>query len=168
MLSLAVVLDAHRRRVVGWALAEHRRSELVIAAVDRAMWRRRPKRSVMSVIPHADQGSQSTRLAFGRRLREAGLVGSMGSRGEGFANALAERCFATLDCELLARQRFPTRNAARHALFESIEGCSNTHRRHSALGSVSPAADKRKWTAPDQITEPRSVHRNGATPVHRL
>src|SRR4029450_5556059 len=104
-LYLAVVLDVHSRRVVGWAMADHLRSELVIDAVDMAVWRRRPTEGV---IHHSDQGSQDTSLAFGRRLREAGLLGSMGSRGGGFANGTAERVFATLACELLARHRFPT------------------------------------------------------------
>ena len=114
-LSLAVVLDAHSRRIVGWAMADHLRSELVIEAVDMAVWRRRPTESV---IHHSDQGSQYTSLAFGRRLREAGLVSSMGSRGDCFDNATAESFFATLECELLARHRFPTRSAARLALFD--------------------------------------------------
>ncbi len=148
-LYLAVVLDAHSRRVVGWAMAEHLRSELVIDAVDMATWRRRPR---PGVIHHSDQGSQYTSLAFGRRLRDAGLVGSMGSRGDCFDNALAESFFATLECELLARQRFPTRNAARLARFDDIEGFSNTHRRHSALGYLSPAADERRWAIPTEVT----------------
>ncbi len=76
----------------------------------------------------------------------------MGSRGDCFDNALAESFFATLECELLARQRFPTRNAARLALFESIEGFSNTRRRHSALGYLSPAAYERRWSLPQQVT----------------
>jgi putative transposase len=130
-LYLAVVLDVHSRRIVGWAMADHLRSELVIEAVDMAVWRRRPTEGV---IHHSDQGSQDTSLAFGRRLREAGLLGSMGSRGDCFDNATAERVFATLACELLARHRFPTRSAARLALFDDIAGFSNTHRRHSALG----------------------------------
>jgi len=141
-LYLAVVLDAHSRRIVGWAMADHLRSELVIDAVDMALWRRRP---TQGVIHHSDQGSQYTSLAFGRRLREAGLVGSMGSRGDCFDNATAESFFATLECELLARHRFPTRSAARLALFDYIEGFSNTHRRHSALGYLSPAAYERRW-----------------------
>ena len=122
-LSLAVVLDAHSRRIVGWAMADHLRSELVIEAVDMAVWRRRP---TPGLIHHSDQGSQYTSLAFGRRLREAGLVGSMGSRGDCFDNATAESFFATLECELLARHRFPTRSAARLALFDYIEGFYNT------------------------------------------
>jgi putative transposase len=148
-LYLAVVLDAHSRRVVGWAMAEHLRSELVIEAVDMATWRRRPP---PGVVHHSDQGSQYTSLAFGRRLRDAGLVGSMGSRGDCFDNALAESFFATLECELLARQRFPTRNAARLALFDYIEGFYNTHRRHSALGYLSPSAYERRWTLSQHVT----------------
>jgi putative transposase len=142
-LYLAVVLDTHSRRIVGWAMADHLRSELVIEAVDMAVWRRRPTHGV---IHHSDQGSQYASLAFGRRLREAGLVGSMGSRGDCFDNATAESFFATLECELLARHRFPTRSAARLALFDYIEGFYNTHRRHSALGYLSPAAYERRWT----------------------
>ncbi len=143
-LYLAVVLDACSRRVVGWAMAEHLRTELVIEAVEMALWQRRPQEGV---IHHSDRGSQYTSLAFGWRLREAGLVASMGSRGDCFDNAMAESFFATLECELLARQRFPTRNAARLALFDYIEGFYNTHRRHSALGHLSPAAYERGWTS---------------------
>ena len=148
-LSLAVVLDVHRRRIVGWAMADHLRSELVIEAIDMAIWRRRP---LAGVIHHSDQGSQYASLAFGGRLRETGLVGSMGSRGDCFDNATAESFFATLECELLARHRFPTRSAARLALFDYIEGFYNTHRRHSALGYLSPAAYERRWTTHPAVT----------------
>ena len=148
-LSLAVVLDAHSRRIVGWAMADHLRSEPVIDAVDMAVWRRRP---TPGVIHHSDHGGQYASLAFGRRLREAGLLGSMGSRGDCFDNAAAESFFATLECELLARHRFPTRSAARLARFDSIEGFSNTHRRHSALGYLSPAAYERRWSAQPVVT----------------
>jgi putative transposase len=148
-LYLAVVLDVHSRRGVGWAMADHLRSELVIEAVDMAVWRRRP---MEGVIHHSDQGSQYGSLAFGRRLREAGLTGSMGSRGDCFDNATAESFFATLECELLARHRFPTRSAARLALFDYIEGFYNTHRRHSALGYLSPAAYERRCTAQPIVT----------------
>jgi len=148
-LYLAVVLDAHSRRIVGWAMADHLRSELVIEALDMAVWRRRP---TQSIIHHSDQGSQYTSLAFGRRLREAGLVSSMGSRGDCFDNATAESFFATLECELLARHRFPTRSAARLALFDYIEGFYNTHRRHSALGYLSTAAYERRCTSQPIVT----------------
>jgi len=148
-LYLAVVLDAHSRRIVGWAMADHLRSELVIEALDMAVWRRQP---TQSVIHHSDQGSQYTSLAFGRRLREVGLVSSMGSRGDCFDNAAVESFFATLECELLARHRFPTRNAARLALFDYIEGFYNTHRRHSALGYLSPAAYERRCSTQPVMT----------------
>jgi putative transposase len=148
-LYLAVVLDVHSRRIVGWAMADHLRSELVIEAVDMAVWRRRP---LGDLIHHSDQGSQYGSLAFGRRLREAGLLGSMGSRGDCFDNATAESFFATLECELLARHRFPTRSAARLALFDYIEGFYNTHRRHSALGYLSPAAYERRWSTQPLVT----------------
>jgi putative transposase len=148
-LYLAVVLDVHSRRIVGWAMADHLRSELVIEAVDMAVWRRRP---LGDLIHHSDQGSQYGSLAFGRRLREAGLLGSMGSRGDCFDNATAESFFATLECELLARHRFPTRSAARLALFDDLEGFYNTQRRHSALGYLSPAAYERRWSAQPVVT----------------
>ena len=70
----------------------------------------------------------------------------MGSVGDAYDNAMCESFFATLECELLARHRFPTRSAARLALFDYIEGFYNTHRRHSALGYLSPAAYERRWS----------------------
>lgn len=147
-LYLAVVLDVYSRRIVGWAMADHLRTELVLEAVEMALGRRRP---VGNVIHHSDQGSQYTSLTFGQRLREAGLVASMGSRGDCFDNAMAESFFATLECELLARHSFPTRNVARLAVFDYIEGFYNTHRRHSALGYLSPIAYERRWTIEAQV-----------------
>jgi putative transposase len=147
-LYLAIVLDVYSRRIVGWAMADHLRTELVIEAVDMAVRRRRP---VLDVIHHSDQGSQYTSLAFGQRLRDAGLVASMGSRGDCFDNAMAESFFATLECELLAGHRFPTKDAARLAVFDYIEGFYNTHRRHSALGFLSPMAYERRWTSAGQV-----------------
>ena len=147
-LYLAVVLDVYSRRVIGWAMVAHLRTDLVVEAVEMALWRRRPARGV---IHHSDQGSQYPSLAFGRRLREAGMLPSMGSRGDCSDNAMAERFFATLECELLAPQRFPTRNAARLAQFDSIEGFYHTHRRHAARDYLSPAAYERRWTIEDRI-----------------
>ena len=129
-------------------MAEHLHTELVIEAVDMALWRRRPG---AGVVHHSDQGAQYTSLAFGHRLREAGMAASMGSRGDCFDNAMAESFFATLECELLARHSFPTRNAARLALFDYIEGFYNSHRRHSARDYLSPAAYERRWTILDRV-----------------
>ena len=75
----------------------------------------------------------------------------MGSRGDCFDNAMAESFFATLECELLARHSFPTRNAARLALFDYIEGFYNTHRRHLALDYLAPIAYERRWTSAAQV-----------------
>jgi putative transposase len=139
-LYLAVVLDAWSRRVVGWAMATHLRTELVLAALDMALWQRRPR----EVIHHSDQGTQYTSIAFGQRCREAGVRPSMGSVGDCFDNAMCESFFATLECELLDRQRFRTQVEARRAVFDFVEGWYNLHRRHSALGYLSPAAFERQ------------------------
>lgn len=147
-LSLAVVLDVNSGRVVGWAMAENLRSELVFEVVNIALWRQQP---TTGVIHRSDRGSQYTSLAVGQRLREAGLRASMESRGDCFDNAMAESFFATLECELLARQHFPTRNATRLALFGYSKGFTNTHRRHSALAYLSPAAFERRWTCKDRV-----------------
>jgi putative transposase len=133
-LYLAVVLDAWSRRVVGWAMATHLRTELVLDALNMAITQRRPT----NVIHHSDQGCQYTSLAFGRRCQAMGVRPSMGSVGDAYDNAMCESFFATLECELLDRHRFPTQGAARLAVFEYLEGWYNPHRRHSALDYRSP------------------------------
>jgi putative transposase len=133
-LYLAVVVDAWSRRVVGWAMATHLRTELVLEALRMAIQQRRPT----DVIHHSDHGSQYTSLAFGNRCQEAGLRPSMGSIGDCYDNALCESFFATLECELLDRQTFQNPKEARLGVFEFIEGWYNPHRRHSALGYLSP------------------------------
>ncbi|MEZ5561223.1 MAG: IS3 family transposase [Pseudomonadales bacterium] len=133
-LYLAVVLDACSRRVVGWAMATHLRTEFVLEALNMALTQRRPR----SVIHHSGQGTQYTSIAFGLRCREMNVKPSMGSVGDAYDNAMAESFFATLECELIDRRRFKTQAEARMALFEFIEGWYNPHRRHSALGYLSP------------------------------
>jgi putative transposase len=142
-LYLAVVLDVFSRRIVGWAMANHLRTELILEALDMAVWRRRPE----NVIHHSDHGCQYTSIAFGARCREAGIRPSMGSVGDCFDNAMCESFFATLECELLDRQRFATQTDARIAVFDFIEGWYNTHRRHSALDYKSPMRYESTQTA---------------------
>ncbi len=142
-LYLAVVLDVFSRRVVGWSMAAHMRTEVVIAALDMALGQRRPSEGL---IHHSDHGSQYTSRAFAARCRSAGIRPSMGSSGDCFDNALAESFFATLECELQARHAFRTHAEARTALFTYIEGFYNRQRRHSALGFLSPAAYERGYT----------------------
>jgi transposase InsO family protein len=95
-LYLAVVLDAFSRKIVGWAMETYLRVELVLKALNMALWQRRPT----GVIHHSDQGSQYTSLAFGKRCEQAGVRPSMGSVGDCFDNALCETFFATLECEM--------------------------------------------------------------------
>jgi putative transposase len=140
-LFLAVVLDVWSRRVVGWAMAAHLRTELVLDALDMAVRRRRPQ----GVIHHSDQGCQYTSIAFGLRCRQAGVQPSVGSVGDAYDNALCESFFATLECELLHRHRFATQGAARLAVFDYLEGWYNPRRRHSALGYLSPMAYEKQW-----------------------
>jgi putative transposase len=134
-LYLAVVLDVWSRRLVGWAMANHLRTELVLDALDMAIGQRRPR----AVIHHSDQGCQYTSIGFGLRCQEAGVRPSMGSVGDCHDHAMCESFFATLECELLARRRFRTQPEARMAVFEFLEGWYNPRRRHSALGYRSPA-----------------------------
>jgi putative transposase len=133
-LYLAVVIDAWSRRVIGWAMENHLRTELVLQALNMALHQRRPS----EVIHHSDQGCQYTSIAFGVRCREAGVRPSMGSVGDAYDNALAESFFATLECELLDRNRFCNQVEARMAVFQFIEGWYNPHRLHSGLGYLSP------------------------------
>jgi putative transposase len=142
-LYLAVVLDVFSRQIVGWAMADHLRTELVLSALDMALWNRRPD---PGVIHHSDHGCQYTSIAFGSRCEEAGVVPSLGSRGDCFDNAVTESFFATLECELLDRHVFRTHTQARTAIFDYLEGFYNTHRRHSALGYLSPAVFERQFT----------------------
>ncbi len=132
---LAFILDACSRRVVGWSMATHLRSELVVDALQMAIARRKP---APGLVHHSDRGVQYTSLSFGKRLEDEGLVPSMGRVGSAYDNALAESFVATLKTELLYRASWPTRQAARTAVFEYIEGFYNSRRRHSALGYLSP------------------------------
>jgi putative transposase len=132
-LFLAVVLDVFSRRVVGWAMATHLRTELVLDALEMAIHQRKPR----SVIHHSDQGCQYTSIAFGRRCQETGVRPSMGSVGDCYDNAMCESFNATLECELLDRNRFKNPREAQLAIFDFIEGWYNPHRQHTAIGNVS-------------------------------
>jgi len=135
-LYLAAVGDAFSRRIVGWSMADHMRSELVVDALQMAVARRRP---APGLIHHSDHGSQYVSLAFGQSAGDAGIARSMGSKGCCFDNAVAESFFATLKKELVHRQSWPTRRELTGEVFEYIEGFFNPRRRHSTLGMLSPA-----------------------------
>lgn len=139
-LYLAMVLDVWSRRIVGWAMESHLRTELVLSATNMALAQRRPK----SVIHHSDRGCQYTSYGFGKRCQEMGVMPSMGSAGDAYDNAMAESFFATLEREVLQRRTFKTQAEARMAVFEWIEGWYNPHRRHSSLGYLSPINFERR------------------------
>ncbi len=139
-LYLAVVLDAYSRRIVGWSMAEHLRTELVLAALNMALGQRKAR----GVVHHSDHGTQYTSIAFGLRCEEAKVRPSMGTVGDAYDNAMCESFFATLERELLARRRFETKAQARMAIFEFIEGWYNPVRRHTRLGRISPIEFERR------------------------
>ena len=141
---LAAVIDVWSRRVVGWSMRNDLTTPLVTDALDMALAQRTPHR----VIHHSDRGSQYTSAAFRTRCEAAGVEVSMGRRGDAYDNAVAESFFATLETELLARTGFATRNQARSAVFDYIEGFYNPRRRHSAIGYHSPLDYERSTQPP--------------------
>jgi putative transposase len=134
-LYLASVMDCYSRRIVGWALADHLRAQLVIDALEMAVARRRPD---AGLVHHSDHGSQYTSLVFTRRCRSVGIDVSMGSRGDCFDNAVLESFHASLKKDLIHRRAWPTKTEARSAVFDYIEAFYNRRRRHSTLGMLSP------------------------------
>ena len=137
---LAVVTDVFSRKVVGWAFGQHMTADLVIAALDMALFTRKPK----SVIHHSDQGSQYTSIAFGQRCKAMGVRPSMGTVGDAYDNAMAESFFASLECELIDRRVWQTKTQARLDIFTWIESWYNPRRLHSGIGQMSPNNFERK------------------------
>jgi len=135
-LYLAVVVDCYSRRCVGWAMAEHMRAELVVEALEMAIWQRRPD---AGLVHHSDRGGQYVSLIFGQTARDAGIAVSMGAKGCALDNAVCEAFFATLKKELTRRRSWPTRRDLQTAVFAWIEGWYNRRRLHSTLGYLSPA-----------------------------
>jgi transposase InsO family protein len=140
----AAVLDVFSRTVVGWSIADHMRSELVVDALEMARWRRRP---APGAVVHSDRGSQYTSWIFGHRLRAAGLLGSMGRVASSVDNGLMESFWSTMQRELLDRQRWDSKGDLGSAIFEWIEAFYNPRRRHSALGYLSPVQFQELHTA---------------------
>lgn len=135
-LYLATVIDIGSRRVVGWALADHLRTELVADPLEMAYARRKPG---ADVIFHADRGSQYTSGEYNLLLKQKTVTLSLGRRGQCWDNALAESFFAVLKGELIDRYMWPTKSSVHTAVFEYIESWYNIRRRHSTLGYQSPA-----------------------------
>jgi putative transposase len=133
------VLDVFSRRVVGWSIADHLRTELVVDALEMARLRRKP----VGTILHSDRGTQYTSWLFGHRLREAGLMGSMGKVACAYDNALMESFWGSMQIELLDRRCWISRAELARAIFEWIEAFYNPVRRHSGLDYRSPVEFER-------------------------
>ena len=135
-LYLAVVIDLCSRRIVGWSLADHLRSDLVLAALHQAL----QTRSVDRTIFHSDRGSQYGSTSFRNALAKAGMRQSMSARANPYDNAWTESFVGTLKTEMLQGRPFLDQKQARQEIFIYIESYYNTQRKHSALGYLSPAS----------------------------
>jgi transposase InsO family protein len=133
---LATVIDLASRKVVGWALADHMRTELISDALVMAFGSRRPP---AGVIFHSDRGCQYTSRDFRQLARDHGVVLSLGRKADCWDNAVAESFFATIKRELIDRRPWPTIAGVHRAVFDWIESWYNTRRLHSSLGYLSPA-----------------------------
>ena len=142
-LYVATLLDAYSRRVVGWSMADHLRTDLALDALVLAL-RRRPI-TPGQLIHHTDRGCQYTAGPYQALLADAQITCSMSRAGNCYDNAMAESFFATFKGELIDRARWPTRRAARQVIFEWLEVFYNRQRRHSALGYLSPVAFEARY-----------------------
>jgi len=140
-LYLAVMIDLHSRRVIGWAVSNRLKRDLALEALDRAVALRNPP---PGCIQHTDRGSQYCSHDYQKRLRELGFQVSMSGKGNCYDNAAVETFFKTLKAELIWRHTWQTRSQVTQALFQYINGFYNTRRRHSATGGVSPMTFERK------------------------
>jgi putative transposase len=152
-LYLVAIVDGCSRLAVGHAMGEHATAELAIAALQLAVWRRGLVDGD-GLIHHSDQGAQFTSLAFGSRLRQLGIHASMGSVGDCFDHALIESFFATLECELIDRRRWRTKEEARLEVFWWLEAVYNRTRRHSSLEYRSPAGYEAMLGRASRTSEP--------------
>jgi putative transposase len=145
------VLDVFSRQVVGWSIADHVRSDLVVDALQMATWRRRP---ATGTIVHSDRGSQYTSWVFGHRLRSAGLLGSMGRVASSVDNSMIESFWSTLQRELLDTRSWDSPQQLGSAIFEWIEAWYNPRRRHTSLGMLAPV----EYEHQHRLSQQQSLH----------
>lgn len=145
---MATVIDLHSRAVVGWAIADHMRTELVTEALQMALTHRRPP---AGVIFHSDRGSQYTSAEFAKFCRANKIRRSLGRTGICYDNAVSESFFATYKKELIHTQPWPTIKYLKRATFDWIETYYNTQRRHSTLGYLTPREYELGYTHISQI-----------------
>ncbi len=145
-LYCAAVMDAFARKIIGWSMGRRQDTALVVNALAMAVTRRQPEDD--STILHSDHGTQYTSWVFGKRLRDAGLLGSMGTVGDCYDNAMMESFWHTMQLELLDTRSWNSREELANAIFEWIECWYNPYRRHSSLGMLSPAEYERRHQEP--------------------
>jgi putative transposase len=132
---VATVIDLHSRELIGWAIADHMRTELVTAALDMAIARRNPP---AKVIFHSDRGAQYTSSDFAKYCKKNDIRRSLGRTGICYDNAVSESFFATYKKELIHTRPWPTMADLKRETDDWIENYFNTKRRHSALGYLTP------------------------------
>jgi putative transposase len=137
---LATVLDVFSRKVIGWSFSNSMAANIVVSALEMAVLTRKPD----GVIHHSDQGSIYTCLAFTERCRLFKVIPSTGTVGDAYDNAMAESFFATLECELIDRRIWKTKQQAQREIFTWIESWYNPRRLHSSIGYLSPINFERK------------------------
>ena len=135
-LYLAVIIDLFSRKVVGWSMADHMQTELVLTALDAALGQRTPSES--GLLFHSDRGSQYASFDYQNALLQANINCSMSRRGNCWDNAVAESFFGTIKTEFIHLTTFPTRATAHTAIAEWIEVFYNRQRLHSSLNFLSP------------------------------
>ena len=141
-LYLAVILDLFTRKVVGWAMRDHMRAELTIAALTMAIQRQRPG---AGLIHHSDRGSPYAAGDYRDILQAAAIIPSMSRKGNCWDNAPMESFFGTLKTELVHHREYPDRDTARRDLFAYVEGYYNRRRIHSAIGYITPQQAEAKY-----------------------
>lgn len=151
-LYLATVMDVYSRRIVGWSMDSHRKTQLVCDALAMAVANRGGK--VAGVIHHSDRGGEYTSRDLELALRQSGVLSSMGSVADCYDNAMAESFFATLETELFWAQplrRFETHREAKLAIFDYIETFYNRYRRHTSIGGISPVSFENRYAAENGV-----------------
>jgi putative transposase len=142
-LQGAAVMAVFSRRIIGWPVAARQDTELVVNALSMAVTRRQPEKG--RTVLHSDHGTQYTAWAFGKRIRDAGILGSMGTVGDCYDNAMMESFWHTMQLEVLDLREWETRQQLGNAIFEWIECWYNPYRRHSSIGMLSPAEYERRY-----------------------
>ncbi len=162
-MYLVVILNLHSRRVIGWAVSNRMKQDLVIRALNMAIAYRTPPKDCAH---HTDRGSQYCSHDYQKSLRKRGFKVSMSGKGNCYDNAAVETVFKTIKTELIWRRSWETRRLAEIAIFEYINGFYNPRRRHSALGGKSPVAFERKVAKPSTWdgTKAGQVHKSATDP----